>query len=166
VEFFLFIAAVDHLNIDLESVAMKQEGYIATIATTNLPRRLVLTANCYCCDPKFIVCKFAFIIDVLLVPLAFDVRKCFDLYLEPFNPGSQSWYMGLRRLRDNVILLRRFTFRGEDLMCETEQCNISDDIRNRLDYRLVVTSPVFRFHYQGDVINTVRGLYVQLEMEF
>ena len=104
--------------------------------------------------------------DVLLVPLSFDVRKCYNLYLEPFNPKSQSWIVGTRRLRDNIIRLRRFAVRGENVTCAAEQCDIPEEIRKRQDYRLVVTCPVYRLHYPGDIRDIERGLYVQLEMEF
>jgi len=156
----------DHLNIDLGPLAMEgNDGYLATIPTTQLPRRIYLTANCYYFISHDKPCKFAFIIDVLLVPLSFDVRKCSDLYLEPFNPHSQSWYVGTRRLRDNIIRLRRFVVRGEDMTYDVEQCDIPEDIRNRQDYRLAVTCPVYGFFYQPD-LDVKSHLYVQVEMEF
>jgi len=123
---------------------------------------VILTANCYHFGGNDNNYKFTFIIDVLLVPLSFNVQTCFDLYLEPFNPGSRTWFMGTRRLRDNIILLRRFAVQGDYMACAAEQCDIPEHIRNRADHRLVVTCPVF--HYASEC--TERGLYFQLEMEF
>ena len=51
-------------------------------------------------------------------------------------------------------------FKGS-LACAAEQCDIPEDIRNRSDYRLVVTIPVF--HYA--VGWTERGVFFHLEME-
>jgi len=149
----------EHLNIDVGSVP--RSGYITTIPSIRMPRRLTLTANCYASGTgsKF---NFAFIIDVLLVPLSFNVNTCFDLYLEPFDPASRAWFMGTRRLRDNIISLRRFAVQGELLACAVEQFDIPEDIRDRTDYRLVITCPVF--HYTTPC--TTRNLYFQLEMEF
>jgi len=150
----------EHLNIDVGSVALT--GYITTIPTIRLPRRLTLTANCYCFGTSAPF-NFAFIIDVLLVPLSFNTHTCFDLYLEPFNPASRGWFMGTRRLRDNIISLRRFAVQGELLACAVEQFDIPEDIiRDRTDYRLVITCPVF--HYMAAC--TDRSIHFQLEMEF
>jgi len=72
--------------------------------------------------------------------------------------------MGTRRLRDNVILLRRFGVQGEQLICAVDQWDVPEDLWNsRPDYyRLVVTCPVIRGSDEG----CERGLYIQLEMEF
>jgi len=70
--------------------------------------------------------------------------------------------MGTRRLRDNIILLRRFGVHAENSTCAVEQWDVPEDIRSGPDYRLVVTCPVMRYSYRG----TQRGLHVQLEMEF
>jgi len=148
--------AVEHLNINVGPV--DERGYIKTVPTARMPRRLLLTANCYVSGADE---KFAFLVDVLLVPLSFNVQTCFDLYLEPFNPQSTRWYMGTRRIRDNIILLRRLGIQGESLVCAAEQCDIPEDIRNRSDYRLVVTIPVAH-----DTPGwTERGLFIHLEME-
>jgi len=155
------LGVAEHLNIDLGPLLDSNDGYITTVPTTSIPRRLVLTANCYHFggDDKY---NFTFILDVLLVPPSFNLRSCFDLYLEPYNPHSRSWYMGTRRLRDNIILLRRFGVTGEHSKCAVDQWDVPEDIRSGPDYRLVVTCPVMRHSSQG----SERGLFVQLEMEF
>jgi hypothetical protein len=156
--------AVEHLNINVQPT--RGLGYVTTVPTIRMPRRLVLTANGYHLNRG----HFAFIVDVLLVPLIFDVRTCFDLYLEPFGPGSPSWFMGSRRLRDNVLLLRRLAVQGTFLICAVEQCDIPEEIRNRADYRLVLTIPVCHLAAgsgaQGTSAQEERGLFLQLEMEF
>ena len=70
--------------------------------------------------------------------------------------------MGTRRLRDNIILLRRFGVRGEYSTCAVDQWDVPEDIRNGPDYRLVVACPVLGHSIKGSEV----GLYVQLEMEF
>ncbi|KAH9958487.1 hypothetical protein BC827DRAFT_1385162 [Russula dissimulans] len=154
----------EHLNINVQPT--RGLGYVTTVPTIRMPRRLVLTANGYHLNRG----HFAFIVDVLLVPLIFDVRTCFDLYLEPFGPGSPSWFMGSRRLRDNVLLLRRLAVQGTFLICAVEQCDIPEEIRNRADYRLVLTIPVCHLAAgsgaQGTSAQEERGLFLQLEMEF
>ncbi|KAH9958493.1 hypothetical protein BC827DRAFT_567449 [Russula dissimulans] len=153
--------AVEHLNVDLGDAFAK--GYMTTVHTPRLPRRLFLTANCYHYgDQDWKWNKFTFIVDVLLVPLSFNAQTCFDLYLEPFNPQSRPAYMGTRRLRDNIILLRKFAVQGEFFTCAVDQFDIPEDLRNRLDYRLVITCPVVN-NFSGC---TDRGLFFQLEMEF
>jgi len=47
-------------------------------------------------------------------------------------------------------------------VCAAEQCDIPEDIRNRSDYRLVVTIPVF--HYA--VGWTERGVFFHLEWNY
>jgi len=153
---------VEHLNIDLGPLLGTNEGYITTVPTTSIPRRLVLTANCYYFGSDDDRNDFAFLLDVLLVPPDFNVQTCFDLYLEPYNPQSRAWYMGTRRLRDNIILLWRFGVHGKYSKCAVEQWDVPEDVRNGPDYRLVVTCPVMRYSYKGPE----RGLFVQLEMEF
>jgi len=125
-----------------------------------MPKRLILVANGYQFGGNHN--NFTFILDVLLVPLSFNVQTCFDLYLEPFCPGSPSWFMGTRRLRDNIILLRKFAVQGNYLTCAADQFDIPEDLRNRPDYRLVITIPVY--HYAVPLSD--HGLYFQLEMEF
>ena len=54
--------------------------------------RLLLTVNGFQYGP---VAVFAFIIDVLLVPVSFNTQTCFQLYQEPFMPSSDKevgWY--------------------------------------------------------------------------
>ena len=153
--------AVEHLNIDVGDFDESDlsRGHITTVPTARMPRRLLLTANCFVVGGDR---KFAFIVDILLIPPSFNAQTCFDLYLEPYNPQSRDWFMGTRRIRDNVILLRRFGVQGEGLACTAEQCDIPEDIRNASDYRLVVTVPVFHYSIEWDE----RGLFFHLEMEF
>jgi len=148
----------EHLNIDIDAVAADGRGYMTTVPTIRLPKRLVLMANGYNYggNPN----NFTFMIDILLVPLSFNVQTWTDLYLEPFNPNQQPWFMGVRRLRDNIILLRRFAAQGEFVACAADQFDIPEDIRNRSGYRLVVTCPVYQY-----AKSTEHGLCVQLEME-
>jgi len=94
-----------------------------------MPKRLILVANGYQFGGNHN--NFTFILDVLLVPLSFNVQTCFDLHLEPFCPGSPSWFMGTRRLRDNIILLRKFAVQGNYLTCAADQFDIPEDLRNR-----------------------------------
>jgi len=105
---------------------------------------------------------FTFMVDILLVPISFNVQTWTELYLEPFNPAARPWFMGTRRLRDNIILLRRFSAQGAFVACAGDQFDIPEDIRNRSGYRLVITCPV----YQYVASYTERSLVFQLEMEF
>jgi len=99
----------ENLNIDLGPIYPSGKGQMTTIPITSMPRRLLLTANCYYYGGHTDNYMFSFIVDVLLVPRSFNPHSCFDLYHEPYNPEARGWYMGTRRLRDNIILLRRFT---------------------------------------------------------
>jgi hypothetical protein len=157
---------IDQLDIDLGRVTPGGQGYIKAIQGATLPKRLALTANCYHCDglDSQSSYKFTFILDVLLVPLSLKVDKCFNLYEDAFTGSNReppNWYMGTRRLQDDIILLRRLAVQGEYWSCAATQCDIPEDVRNR-DYRLVVTCPVI--HY--DTRATWHGLLCQLEMEY
>ncbi|KAH9958483.1 hypothetical protein BC827DRAFT_1377673 [Russula dissimulans] len=151
----------ESLNFDIGPVYNSGKGYITTIASSPMPKRLLLTANCYYYGGGDNY-KFSFIVDALLVPLSFYAQSCFDLYSDPYNPEGRGWYMGTRRLRDDIILLRRFAVQGDYLTCAAEHVDIPEAIRKRRDYRLVITCPTF---HEATGVNA-RGLYVQVEMEF
>jgi len=154
---------VENVNIDIGPYYGSKTGFLTTVSTsTPMPKRLLLTANCYYYGGSHNNYRFSFIIDVLLVPRSFNAESCYDLYLEPHNPESRHWYMGTRCLRDNIIRLRRFAAQGNYLTCAAEEFDIPEDIRHSSDYRLVLTCPTF--HEATGV--TVRGLYVQLEIEY
>jgi hypothetical protein len=153
---------VESLNFDIGPVYNSGKGYITTIPSSPMPKRLLLTANCYYYGGNGDNYKFSFIVDALLVPLSFYAQSCFDLYSDPYNPEGRNWYMGTRRLRDDIILLRRFAAQGDYLTCAAEHVDIPEAIRKRRDYRLVITCPTF---HEATGVNA-RGLYVQVEMEF
>jgi len=152
----------ENVNIDIGPVYASKKGYITIIPTSPMPRRILLTANCYYYGGNNDNYKFSFIIDLLLVPRSFYAESCYDLYQDPYNPEARGWYMGTRSLRNNIIRLRRFAAQGDYLLCAAEQCEVPEELRGRDDYRLILTCPTF--HEATGV--TARGLYVQLEMEF
>jgi len=158
---FLLMLRVERLNIDVERGYTTQTGHITVVPTTRIPKRLVLTANCYQYGVNS--SKYTFIIDVLLVPRSFDTKTCFGLYLDPFVPDSEPWYMGTRSPRDDITLLRRIGVHGEYVACAAEQFDIPDDIRyGKPNHRLVVACPVYHYAPGTDK----RGVLVQLDMEF
>jgi len=91
------------------------------------------------------------------------METCFKLYLNPFRPNaeSESWNMGTRCLRDNIILLRKFAVQGEFVAFVVEELDIPEDIRNATNYRLVITCPSLHTHSFSNF-----GATLQLEMEF
>ncbi|KAH9959325.1 hypothetical protein BC827DRAFT_1156336 [Russula dissimulans] len=151
---------VERVNIDLMRNSTDQ-GHITIVPGARIPGRLVLSAECYHrgSHPDN---AFSFLLDVLLVPIHFNVETCFDLYLDPFIPEPEHWNLGIRSLRDNIILLRRMVVRGAPDELAAEQWDIREDLRNRIDYRLVVTCPVFSC--SGDVDDL--SVLLLLEMEF
>ncbi|KAH9958421.1 hypothetical protein BC827DRAFT_1219435 [Russula dissimulans] len=141
VEFICLRSRVESMNINnIESEFSWETGFISVIPAPRLPRRVVLTAECYH-GGRAPDNTFAFTVDVLLVPTSFNMETCFHLYLGPRQKG----YEGIRRLRDDIILLRRIAAHGMDVGVAAEQCDIPEDIQNRTDYRLVVTCPVLYF---------------------
>ncbi|KAH9958415.1 hypothetical protein BC827DRAFT_560315 [Russula dissimulans] len=141
-------------------------GHITVIPTTRIPRRLTLTSNSYLYHNDGDKNRYTFLIDVLLVPHSFNMETCFDLYRAQFVPQSDSsWCMGSRSPRNNIILLRRISVRGDYSTIKAKQWDVPDDIRNRKeDYQLVVTCPVLQI---PDLSATSTfGLLLQLEMEF
>jgi hypothetical protein len=138
-----------------------ETGHMTVIPTTRIPRRLVLTSNSYLFDSSVGCNLYTFMVDVLLVPLSFNMETCFDLYLAPFTSDTASWYMGTRSPRNNIILLRRIAFHGNHMTMKVKQWDVPEDIRNATDYRLVVTCPaLITFSF------TNFRVLLQLEMEF
>ena len=136
-----------------------QTGHITVVPTARIPKRLAVTANCYNFGGDGN--RFSFIVDILLVPLSFDMETCFKLYQNPFKQSSESWYMGTRCLRDNIILLRKFAVQGEYVAYAVEEMDIPEDIRSATNYRLVVTCPALLARTYTNF-----GVSLQLEMEF
>ncbi|KAH9959296.1 hypothetical protein BC827DRAFT_1384732 [Russula dissimulans] len=84
-----------YLNIDLVRNYSLQTGHITIVPTSQIPKRLLLTTNCVHFGGHSNN-TFTYIVDVLLVPVSFNMQTCFQLYHEPFMPSSEiSWYMGL-----------------------------------------------------------------------
>jgi len=86
---------------------------------------------------------FAVLVDVLLVPIQFNMGTCFNLYMDPHfsTQIGSSGLLSTRGLRDNIILLRRMVVRRVDAAFEVEQWDIPENVRDRTDYRLVITCP-------------------------
>jgi hypothetical protein len=140
-------------------------GHITVVPIIRIPRRLVLTSNSYLSGNANGSNLYTFMIDVLLVPLSFNVGACFDLYQAPFVPGSVSGYMGTRSPRNSIILLRRISVRGEHATMKVKQWDVPGDIQNATeDYRLVVTCPAL--HTSLFSSSSVFVLLLQLEMVF
>jgi len=157
----------EHVNIEIASERKynKQTGHITVIPIIRIPKRLVLTSNSYLYGNSTGNNLYTFMIDVLLVPLSFNAETCFDLYLAPFVPQSESWYMGTRSPRNSIILLRRISVRGEHATIKVKQWDVPEEIRNRTeDYRLVVTCPTLQTASLSSAAKF--GLLLQLEMEF
>jgi len=138
-----------------------QTGHITIVPTARIPKRIILTANCFHGGSSPIN-SYTCIVDVLLVPISFNMETCFNLYRDQFYPVEHWWYMGMRTLRDNVILLRRMAVRGFHVTCATKQLDISEDVRARTDHKLVVTCPVLHSAGMFDHLS----LFLLLEMEF
>ncbi|KAH9959294.1 hypothetical protein BC827DRAFT_1214156 [Russula dissimulans] len=147
----------EHVDMNIAENFSTDKGYITIVPTANIPKRLVLTADCF--HPgKAPDNVFTFTVDLLLVPTSFDMQTCYHLYFEP----RRGCPFGTRSLRDKVILLRRLAVHGKDAAFAVEHCDVPEDIRKRTDYRLVVTCPAFLFSSsQSDVF-----LWSLLEMEF
>ncbi|KAH9958434.1 hypothetical protein BC827DRAFT_1219486 [Russula dissimulans] len=145
----------EHVDINQYRTQLHSNRLITVVPTIRIPRRLVLTASCYNNGGGSNAAS-AFIVDVLLVPLSVNTETCFNLY-HPLDPG---WGANLspRSPRDNIILLQRMAVRGMHMACAVKELDIAEDIRNRTDYRLVVTCPTL-----GTSSFT---LLLQLEMEF
>jgi len=151
----------EQVNIDIVRNYSIEKGHITFVPTARIPKRIVLTTNCFNIG-GFPNNTFTYIVDVLLVPISFNMQTCFHLYLDPFHKLQQSWYMGTRGIRDNIILLRRMAIQGMHVGCAVEQCDIPEEVRNKTDYRLVVTCPVLHFGSSVDKFS----LFALLEMEF
>ncbi|KAH9958427.1 hypothetical protein BC827DRAFT_1385125 [Russula dissimulans] len=157
----------EHVNIEIAGGRKynKQTGHITAIPIMRIPKRLVLTSNSYLYGNITGNNLYTFMIDVLLVPLSFNAEACFDLYLAPFSPGSEPGYMGTRSPRNDIILLRRISVRGELATMKVKQWDVPEDIRNRTeDYRLVVTCPALQTATLSPAAKF--ALLLQLEMEF
>ncbi|KAH9958425.1 hypothetical protein BC827DRAFT_560673 [Russula dissimulans] len=157
----------EHVNIEVVGGRKynMQTGHITAIPILRIPRRLVLTSNSYCYGNKSGGHLYTFMIDVLLVPLSFNAEACFGLYLAPFFPESEHWSMGIRSPRNNIILLRRISVKGEYTTIKVKQWDVPEDIRNGTeDYRLVVTCPSLQTSALKP--SAKFGLFLQLEMEF
>jgi len=150
----------EHATFDVASVAADAKGYMTTVPVIRIPKRLVFMANGLHYGGT--LSNFTFMVDILLVPVSFNVQTWAELYQEPYNPKGIPQFMGTRRLRDNIILLRRFAAQGSFVGCGGDQFEIPEDIRTRSGYRLVITCPV----YQYSLPYTVHSLVFQLEMEF
>jgi len=151
------------LNIDLTRNYTPETGHLTIVSTARIPKRVLLTANCLHTGGSMNN-TFSFILDVLLVPMSLHMQTCFNLYLDPFIPQTGYMHVNTRGLRDNVILLRRMTVQGVHAVCAAEQCDIPEEVRNRTDYRLVVTCPVlYRAH---TTTTTMFSVLLLLEMEF
>ena len=139
-----------------------QTGHLTVVPIARIPRRVVVTATGMRNDPMG-TNSFSGIVDVLLVPVSFTMQTCLDLYLTSFNSSSgQPYIAGTPSLRDQIFSLRRIAFHGVQMVCVAKQWDISEEIRNRLDYRLVITCPAF---YTGGSL-VYCSLSLLLEMEF
>ncbi|KAH9959324.1 hypothetical protein BC827DRAFT_511707 [Russula dissimulans] len=151
----------ERVNIDLIPNFTGDEGHITIAPGARIPERLVLTARGgHRGTPP--INTFSFILDVLLVPIHHNMETCHDLYLDPFIPEPGNWHIGISSLRDNIILLRRMVVRGAPDALAAEQWDIQEDLRNRIDYRLVVTCPML--HWAGEAHDV--SILLLLEMEF
>jgi len=88
------------------------------------------------------------------------MQTCFHLYL-PQRHGLAG--NSARGLRDNVILLRRVAAHGAHYVSAATECDIPEEVRNRTDYRLVVTCPALNHVMQ---IRDVFNIRLLLEMEY
>jgi len=89
------------------------------------------------------------------------METCFDLYLDV----PHGWPGCLRSLRDEVVLLRRIAVTGNLMAVAAEQCDIPEHVRDKTDYRLVITCPVLGIE-GGSEMRSMLSLLLLLEMEF
>ncbi|KAH9960314.1 hypothetical protein BC827DRAFT_409583 [Russula dissimulans] len=149
-----------HRNINLVPNYSVQAGYITVVQTDQIPRRLRLTANGFQTGNP---AAFAFVIDVLFVPVSFNAQACFQLYHESFKPSPDvDWYMGTRSVKDGIFVLGRFSALGNIFLCKTEQWDVPEEVRNS-DYQLVVACPVL--HSFGGAAFARNGLRVLLQLD-
>jgi len=145
-----------HIKFDVKNYNMKT-GQIKIATTSRIPRQVVSMAYFYHggVAPNNI---FGFTIDVLLVPISFNMKTCSDLYVDiPDAPG------GMRGLRDNIILLRRIATHGPHFGVAGEQWDVPEDVQNQMDYQLVVACPAMYRLLTG---NATASLDLLLEMVF
>ncbi|KAH9961803.1 hypothetical protein BC827DRAFT_1267463 [Russula dissimulans] len=140
-------------NIEVARNFSLQTGYLNVVSASHVPKpkRIVTTTICFNSGP-FGTNSFSGIIDILLVPLSYPMNICFDLY-QLLNAPS---------LRDNIILLDRLTFHGAQTLTQATQVDIPEDLRNRVDYQLVVTCPNL---YASNYLMSNLSVSLLLDME-
>jgi hypothetical protein len=156
----MLLVLVVYRNINLVSNYSVQTGYITVVQSDLIPRRLRLTANAFQVGNP---AAFAFIVDVLFVPLSFNTQACFQLYHEPSEPNPDAnWYMRTRSVKNGIFVLGRFSAQANTFLCKTEQWDIPEDVRNS-GYQLVVACPVL--HSYGGPAYASNGLHVLLQLD-
>ncbi|KAH9961797.1 hypothetical protein BC827DRAFT_1201927 [Russula dissimulans] len=117
----------DRRKIDIVQLYNTQ-GRTAEISSSRIPKCIVATTTCTYSGPYGNNHSFSGLVDILLVPLSFT-NTCSDIY---------DHYNGAPSLRDHIILLDRITPQGAVTFIAATQVDIPEEIRNMVDYRLVV----------------------------
>jgi hypothetical protein len=135
-----------------------QTGHVTIAPTAQIPKRFVLT-TLFINHNHSPYDMFAFTVDVLLVPVYFNMQTCPHLYLD--QPTSSL----MRGLLDNIILLQRIVGHGKGVAMTVDQWGVPEDVRNKTDYKLVVTCPTLYYQVPESPSSRV-DLELLLEMEF